>query len=281
MVDESPGSREPTVSDEREQVTGRGAVRHLPDTEPDETRDWLDSLSDVVEREGAARARFLLRKVLSHAGALDAGLPPLPSTDYVNTIPASAEPDYPGDEELERRLLAIVRWNAAAIVSRANRPELGVGGHMASYASAAELFEVGFNHFFKGKEGGAGDQIFFQGHSAPGVYARAFLEGRLTEANLDAFRQESKPEGLSSYPHPRLMPDFWEFPTVSMGLGPLNAIYQARFNQYLRHRDLADASGSRVWAFIGDGEMDEPEAQGALTVAGRERLGHRRFSVKS
>jgi pyruvate dehydrogenase E1 component len=260
------------VSDERNKVTAGGALDQLPDPDPDETRDWLDSLSDVVERQGARRARFLLRKVLAHAGALDVGLPPLPSSDYLNTIPAAAEPDYPGDEELEQRLLAIVRWNAAAIVSRANRPELGVGGHMASYASAAELFEVAFNHFFRGRDDGHGDQIFFQGHSAPGVYARAYLEGRLTEANLDAFRQESKPAGLSSYPHPRLMPEFWEFPTVSMGLGPLHAIYQARFNQYLRNRELVDTSGSRVWAFIGDGEMDEPESQGALTVAGREGL---------
>jgi pyruvate dehydrogenase E1 component len=265
------------VSDERDKVTAGGPLDQLPDPDPDQTREWLDSLSDVVEREGAGRARFLLRKVLTHADALDVGLPPLPSTDFVNTIPASAEPDYPGDEELERRLLSIVRWNAAAIVSRANRPELGVGGHMASFASAAELFEVGFNHFFQGKDGGAGDQIFFQGHSSPGVYARAFLEGRLTEANLDAFRQESKPESLSSYPHPRLMPDFWEFPTVSMGLGPLHAIYQARFNQYLNHRGLVDTTGSRVWAFIGDGEMDEPESQGALTVAGREALDNLTF----
>jgi pyruvate dehydrogenase E1 component len=265
------------VSDERVQVTAGGALDQLPDPDPDQTRDWLDSLSDVVEREGAARARFLLRKVLAHAGTLDVGLPSLPSTDYVNTIPPTAEPTYPGDEELEQRLLALVRWNAAAIVSRANRPELGVGGHMASFASAAELFEVAFNHFFRGKEGGAGDQIFFQGHSAPGVYARAYLEGRLTEVHLDAFRQESRPEGLSSYPHPRLMPDFWEFPTVSMGLGPLHAIYQARFNRYLQHREIADTTGSRVWAFLGDGEMDEPESQGALTVAGREVLDNLTF----
>ncbi|HEV3495809.1 MAG TPA: pyruvate dehydrogenase (acetyl-transferring), homodimeric type, partial [Actinomycetes bacterium] len=234
------------MSEEREKVTAGGALDQLPDPDPDETRDWLDSLNDVVERVGPGRARFLLRKVLGQAAALEVGLSALPSTDYVNTIPASAEPDYPGDEELERRLLAIVRWNAAAIVSRANRPELGVGGHMASFASAAELFEVGFNHFFKGKEGGAGDQIFFQGHSAPGVYARAFLEGRLTEENLDAFRQEGRPGGLSSYPHPRLMPRFWEFPTVSMGLSPLNAIYQARFNRYLQARGIKDTSRQRV-----------------------------------
>jgi pyruvate dehydrogenase E1 component len=270
------------VSEEREKVTAGGALEQLPDPDPDETRDWLDSLSDVVEREGPARARFLLRKVLSHAGTLEVGLPPLPSTDYLNTIPASAEPDYPGDEELERRLLAIVRWNAAAIVSRANRPELGVGGHMASFASAAELFEVGFNHFFRARgeprgAGEGGDLVFFQPHSAPGVYARAFLEGRLTEANLDAFRQESKPEGLSSYPHPRLMPEFWEFPTVSMGQRALNAIDQPRFNRLPKVRELVAPSVSRVYAFIGDGEMDEPEAQGALTVAGRERLDNLTF----
>jgi pyruvate dehydrogenase E1 component len=260
------------VSEERDKVTTGGTLDQLPDLDPEETRDWLDSLGDVVEREGAGRARYLLRRLLERAAGLDLGLSPLPVTDYVNTIPAAAEPDYPGDEGLERRLLAIVRWNAAAIVSRANRPELAVGGHMASFASAAELFEVGFNHFFRGKDAGHGDQIFFQGHSSPGVYARAFLEGRLTEAQLDGFRQESRPEGLSSYPHPRLMPDFWEFPTVSMGLGPLNAIYQARFNKYLANQGLADTSGSRVWAFVGDGEMDEPESQGALTVASRENL---------
>jgi pyruvate dehydrogenase E1 component len=260
------------VSEERDKVTTGGTLDQLPDLDPQETRDWLDSLDDVAEREGSGRARYLLRRLLERAAGLDLGLSPLPTTDYVNTIPASAEPDYPGDEELERRLLSIVRWNAAAIVSRANRPELAVGGHMASFASAAELFEVGFNHFFRGKDAGYGDQIFFQGHSSPGVYARAFLEGRLSEAQLDAFRQESKPEGLSSYPHPRLMPEFWEFPTVSMGLGPLNAIYQARFNKYLANQGLADTSGSRVWAFVGDGEMDEPESQGALTVASRENL---------
>ena len=267
------------MSDERDKVTTGGMLDQLPDHDPQETRDWLDSLSDLVEREGPGRARYLLRRVLEHAAGLRVGLPELPSTDYVNTIPAAAEPAYPGDEELERRLLAIVRWNAAAIVSRANRPALGVGGHMASYASAAELFEVGFNHFFRGKDGGPGDQVFFQGHSSPGVYARAFLEGRLTEEQLDAFRQEGKPGGIASYPHPRLMPDFWEFPTVSMGLGALNAIYQARFNKYLGNRGIADTSGSRVWAFLGDGEMDEPEAQGALTVAARDGLDNLTFVV--
>ncbi len=266
------------MSDHDDVTMGR-TLDQLPDPDPQETREWLDSLTDLVKREGADRARFLLRRVLEHAGSLDVGLPPLTSTDYVNTIPASVDAGYPGDEELERRLLSIVRWNAAAIVSRANKPELGLGGHMASYASAAELFEVGFNHFFHGKDGGPGDQVFFQGHSSPGVYARAFLEGRLTEEQLDRFRQEARPGGLSSYPHPRLMPEFWEFPTVSMGLGAINAIYQARFNQYLARRDIVDTGGSRVWAFLGDGEMDEPEAVGALSVAARDELDNLTFVV--
>ena len=266
------------MSDHNDVTTGR-ALDQLPDLDPQETRDWLDSLTDVVRREGAERARFLLRRVLDHAGSLDVGLPPTTSTDYVNTIPASAEPPFPGDEEVERRLLSIVRWNAAAIVSRANKPELGLGGHMASYASAAELFEVGFSHFFRGKDQGNGDQVFFQGHSSPGVYARAFLEGRLSEEQLDLFRQETTPGGLSSYPHPRLMPEFWEFPTVSMGLGAINAIYQARFSRYLQRRGIVDTSGSRVWAFLGDGEMDEPEAVGALGVAARDELDNLTFVI--
>jgi pyruvate dehydrogenase E1 component len=266
------------VSDHDEVTTGR-TLDQVPDPDPQETGDWLASLSDVVQREGPHRARFLLRRVLEHAGSLELGMPALTSSDYVNTIPASAEAPFPGDEELERRLLAIVRWNAAAIVSRANKPKLALGGHMASYASAAELFEIGFNHFFKGKDDGPGDQIYFQGHSSPGVYARAFLEGRLSEQQLDRFRQEAMPGGLSSYPHPRLMPEFWEFPTVSMGLGAINAIYQARFNKYLSRRGLVDTSGSRVWAFLGDGEMDEPEAVGALGVAARDELDHLTFVI--
>ena len=268
-----------TVSDQDEVITG-GMLDQLPDPDPQGTREWLDSLSDVVAREGAARARFLLRRVLEHAATLNVGLAPPPSTDYLNTIPASAEPDYPGDEALEQRLLSMVRWNAAAIVSRANRPELALGGHMASYASAAELFEVGFNHFFRGRDGDhPGDQVFFQGHSSPGVYARAFLEGRLSEQQLDRFRQEAAPGGLSSYPHPRLMPTFWELPTVSMGLGAINAIYQARFNKYLARRGLANSGESHVWAFLGDGEMDEPEAAGALTVAARDELDNLTFVI--
>jgi pyruvate dehydrogenase E1 component len=271
-----PGSK--TVSDHNDVTTGR-TLDQLPDPDPRETMDWLDSLTDVVKREGSDRARFLLRRVLEHAGSLDVDLSPLISSDYVNTIPSSADAAFPGNEEVERRLLAIVRWNAAAIVSRANKPELGLGGHMASYASAAELFEVGFNHFFRGKDGGHGDQVFFQGHSSPGVYARAFLEGRLSEEQLDRFRQETRPGGLPSYPHPRLMPEFWEFPTVSMGLGAINAIYQARFNRYLGRRGIVDSDGSRVWAFLGDGEMDEPEAVGALSVAARDELDNLTFVI--
>jgi pyruvate dehydrogenase E1 component len=267
------------VSDQ-DNVTGAGMLRQAPDADPEETGEWLDSLDAVVEREGPERAAYLLRRVLRRAGELRVGLPEVPSTAYVNTIPADAEPDYPGDEELERRLVNIVRWNAAAIVSRANRPEFALGGHMASFASAAELYEVGFNHFFHGRDGDhPGDQVFFQGHSSPGIYARAFLEGRLSEEQLDLFRQESPPGGLPSYPHPRLMPEFWEFPTVSMGLGAINAIYQARFNKYLANQGIGDSASSRVWAFLGDGEMDEPEAQGALTVAGRDRLDNLTFVV--
>src|SRR5437763_765619 len=210
------------------------------------------------------------------------GVPPLTTTDYINTIPPEREPWFPGDEYVERRIRAYVRWNAASMVHRAQRPEIGVGGHISTYASAASLYEVGFNHFFRGKDHpGGGDQIYFQGHASPGIYARAYLEGRLTEDQLDGFRQEvSHPGGgLSSYPHPRLMPDFWEFPTVSMGLGPLNAIYQARFNRYLHDRGIKDTSDQHVWAFLGDGEMDEPESLGAIGLAAREELDNLTFVI--
>src|SRR5690348_6880584 len=221
-------------------------------------------------------------RLLERAREQQVGVPGLRSTDYINTIPPEREPWFPGDEYVERRIRAYIRWNAAVMVSRANRPGLGVGGHIATYASAASLYEVGFNHFFRGKDHGeSGDQVFFQGHAAPGIYARAFLEGRLTEHQLNGFRQElSTPGGgLPSYPHPRLMPDFWEFPTVSMGLGALNAIYQARFNQYLLAREIADTSRSHVWAFLGDGEMDEPEALGAISLASREELDNLTFVI--
>src|SRR5881296_3829536 len=253
----------------------------LPDIDPQETQEWIESLDALVKASGGDRARFVLYKLLKRARMLHVGLPPLTQTRYINTISPEQEPYFPGDEEMELHIRRIIRWNAVAMVVRANHHFEGIGGHLATYASAASLYEVGFNLFFRGKDDGAsGDQIFFQGHAAPGIYARAFVEGRLTEAQLDHFRREAAPgEGLSSYPHPRLMPEFWEFPTVSMGLGPLAAIYQARFNRYLQHRGIKDTSGSRVWAFVGDGECDEPEALGALHVAAREGLDNLTFVV--
>jgi pyruvate dehydrogenase E1 component len=253
--------------------------RQLPDAEPQETAEWLDALEQVVLTEGKERAQFLLRKVLKKSRLMRVGLPELVQTPYINTISPEQEPPFPGDEEMELRIRRIIRWNAVAMVIRANHHYPGIGGHLATYASSASLYEVGFNHFFRGKDAGPGDQIFYQGHAAPGMYARAFLEGRLTEAHLDRFRREANGDGLSSYPHPRLMPDFWEFPTVSMGLGPINAIYQARFNRYLHNRGVADTSQSKVWAFLGDGETDEPEALGALSLASREGLDNLIFVV--
>jgi pyruvate dehydrogenase E1 component len=253
----------------------------LPDIDPAETQEWLESFDQLVAQEGESRARFLVYKLLKRARQLHVGLPPLTQTRYINTISPEQEPFFPGDEAIEHRIRRIVRWNAVAMVLRANNRFPGIGGHLATYASAASLYEVGFNHFFKGKDGDSvGDQIFYQGHAAPGMYARAFLEGRLSEDQLDHFRRESVPgAGLSSYPHPRLMPDFWEFPTVSMGLGPISAIYQARYNRYLQNRGLMDTSQSRVWAFLGDGETDEPESLGALHVAAREGLDNLTFVV--
>src|SRR5947208_473030 len=245
----------------------------LPDIDPQETEEWLDSLEQVVEDEGENRARFLMFKLLKRARQLHVGLPPLTQTRYINTISPEQEPFFPGDEQLELRIRRIIRWNAVAMVLRSNSQFPGIGGHLSTYASSASLYEVDFNHFFRGKDAdGGGDQVYYQGHAAPGMYARAFLEGRLTEEQLDHFRREVSGKGLSSYPHPRLMPEFWEFPTVSMGLGPLAAIYQARFNRYLQNRGMKDTSGQRVWAFLGDGEMDEPEALAGLSLAARENL---------
>ncbi|HEY7598445.1 MAG TPA: pyruvate dehydrogenase (acetyl-transferring), homodimeric type, partial [Candidatus Limnocylindrales bacterium] len=255
--------------------------RQLPDRDQAETRDWVESLDSVVADAGRGRAQFILYRLLKRARQLNIGLPPLTQTRYINTISPEQEPDFPGDEEMERRIRRLIRWNAVAMVLRANNHAPGIGGHLATYASAATLYEVGFNHFFRGKDAdGGGDQVFYQGHAAPGIYARAFLEGRLTEDQLDHFRQEVvRGQGLSSYPHPRLMPDFWEFPTVSMGLGPLAAVYQARFNRYLAHRGIKDTSHNRVWAFLGDGETDEPEAMGSLSIAAREGLDNLTFVV--
>jgi pyruvate dehydrogenase E1 component len=268
---------------QRYSIISDGLPTQLPDIDPDETREWVDSFDSVTRTRGRGRARYLMLRLLERAREQQVGVPGLRSTDYINTIPPEREPWFPGDEYVERRIRAYIRWNAAIMVSRANRPGgAGVGGHIATYASAASLYEVGFNHFFRGKDHGeSGDQVFFQGHAAPGIYARAFLEGRLTESQLDGFRQEQSHRGggLPSYPHPRLMPDFWEFPTVSMGLGPLNAIYQARFNRYLLARELHDTSRSHVWAFLGDGEMDEPEALGAIGLAAREELDNLTFVI--
>ncbi|NJC70956.1 pyruvate dehydrogenase (acetyl-transferring), homodimeric type [Planosporangium thailandense] len=271
------------MSTERKRpVISDGLPSQLPDIDPDETNEWVESLDGVVDERGAKRARYIMLRLLERAREHQVGVPPLTTTDYINTIPPEREPWFPGDEYVERRIRAYIRWNAAMLVHRAQRPEIGVGGHISTYASAASLYEVGFNHFFRGKEHpGGGDQIYFQGHASPGIYARAFMEGRLSADRLDGFRQElSHPGGgLPSYPHPRLMPDFWEFPTVSMGLGPLNAIYQARFNRYLHHRGIKDTSQQHVWAFLGDGEMDEVESLGQIGAAAREELDNLTFVI--
>ncbi|WP_406001307.1 pyruvate dehydrogenase (acetyl-transferring), homodimeric type [Streptomyces sp. NBC_00829] len=250
----------------------------LPDRDAEETAEWAASLDAVAQHAGPHRAAYLMRRTLHHAERAGVPVPRLLETDYVNTIPTSAEPGLDGDEAMESRITAWNRWNAAAMVTRGSR--FGVGGHIATFASAAWLYETGFNHFFRGKEGdGSGDQLYIQGHASPGIYARAFLDGRLSEQQLDNFRQESGGNGLPSYPHPRRLPWLWEFPTVSMGLGPLSAIYQARFNRYLHHRGIKDTANSHVWAFLGDGEMDEPESTAALGLAAREQLDNLTFVI--
>nr|WP_052021238.1 pyruvate dehydrogenase (acetyl-transferring), homodimeric type [Actinokineospora spheciospongiae] len=269
---------------ERVRVIRDGLAAHLPDIDPEETSEWLESFDAALAEGGQQRARYLMLRLLERARESHVGVPSLTSTDYVNTIATDREPWFPGDEEVERRYRAWIRWNAAMTVHRAQRPGVGVGGHISTYASSAALYEVGFNHFFRGKNHpGGGDHIYVQGHASPGIYARAFLEGRLSTDQLDGFRQELSHAGpgggLPSYPHPRLMPDFWEFPTVSMGLGPMNAIYQARFNRYLRDRGIKDTSDQRVWAFLGDGEMDEPESRGLIHVAANEQLDNLTFVI--
>jgi pyruvate dehydrogenase E1 component len=256
-----------------------GLPASYPDIDEAETTEWLQSFDAVVDAHGKERGRFLLLKVLERARQQNIGIPSLTTTDYINSIPPEREPRFPGDEHIERRIRHHIRWNAAVMVHRTN-VERGTGGHIGSYASAASLYEVGFNHFFRGRDhAGGGDQIYFQGHASPGIYARAYLEGRLSEERLDRFRAEVEPGGLSSYPHPRLMPDFWEFPTVSMGLGPINAIYQARYNRYLHNRNIKDTSDQHVWFFGGDGETAEPETLGALAVASREGLDNLTFVI--
>jgi len=248
-----------------------------PDADPAETREWLEAFDALVAAEGRERATFLLRRLLDHARVRRVPLPPVLNTPYKNSIALAQQPQFPGNLELEQRLSSIVRWNALAMVVRANRAHAELGGHIASYASAADLFEVGFNHFFRG--GAQGDLVYFQPHSAPGVYARAFLEGRLSESQLDHYRRECEGKGLSSYCHPYLMPQFWQFPTGSMGLGPINAIYAARFMRYLEHRNLQQTGARKVWAFVGDGEMDEPESLAGLSLAAREGLDNLIFVV--
>ena len=254
------------------------------DKDPQETQEWIDSLTALADHAGRGRAREIMQSLLRRSHELQLNVPLVPTTDYINTIAPEDEPVFPGDEQLERTYRAWMRWNAAIMVHRAQRPGVSVGGHISSFASSASLYEVGFNHFFKGHDHPAGaDQIFVQGHASPGPYARAFLEGRLSEADLDAFRQEkSRPgRGIPSYPHPRLMPDFWQFPTVSMGLGPINAIYQAQFNRYLQGRGFKDTSEQHVWAFLGDGELDEVESRGALQLAANDKLDNLTFVVNA
>ncbi|RSM60211.1 pyruvate dehydrogenase (acetyl-transferring), homodimeric type [Actinoplanes sp. ATCC 53533] len=274
------------ATERKRPVISDGLPSQLPDIDPEETSEWVESLDGVIDEGGAKRARYVMLRLLERARERQVGVPPLTSTDYINTISPEQEPWFPGDEFVERRIRAYIRWNAAMLVHRAQRPEIGVGGHISTYASSASLYEVGMNHFFRGKEHpGGGDHIFFQGHASPGMYARAYLEGRLSENDLDGFRQELSHKAangggsLPSYPHPRLMNNFWEFPTVSMGLGPLNAIYQARYNRYLHNRGIKDTSQQHVWAFLGDGEMDEVESLGAIGVAAREELDNLTFVI--
>src|SRR6478609_10646417 len=256
----------------------RDMLKH--DIDPQETREWLEALDAVLDNDGPDRAQQLLERVVGHAQLTGAAPSPAGTTPYINTIPPQHEPEYPVDEELERRVRSMMRWNAIAMVLRANKESSELGGHIASYQSAAVLYEIGFNHFWHApSDEHGGDLVYMQGHSSPGIYARAFMEGRLTAEQLDGFRQEVSRVGVSSYPHPWLMPDFWQFPTVSMGIGPIMAIYQARFMKYLQGREIADTSGRKVWAFLGDGETDEPESLGSISLAGREHLDNLIFVV--
>jgi pyruvate dehydrogenase E1 component len=252
----------------------------IPDIDNQETQEWLDALNAVIETEGVERAHFLIESMIDQARRSGANLPYNATTAYLNTIPTHLQQRHPGNPDMERRIRALIRWNAVMTVLRANEKSPGVGGHIASFQSAATLYDVGFNHFFRAaNDKFQGDLIYFQGHSSPGVYARAYLEGRISEEQLSNFRMETGGKGLSSYPHPWLMPDFWQFPTVSMGLGPIMGIYQARFLKYLHDRGIADTSDRKVWVFCGDGEMDEPESLGAISLASREKLDNLIFVV--
>ncbi|HLD14631.1 MAG TPA: pyruvate dehydrogenase (acetyl-transferring), homodimeric type, partial [Burkholderiales bacterium] len=259
------------------------AIPSLPvptDTDAQETREWLDALSAVIQQEGPERAHYLIEKQIELARAAGVNVAYSANTAYVNTIPPDQEVRSPGDHRLEDRIRSYVRWNALAMVLRANKGDSNLGGHISSFASAATLYDVGFNHFWRAPtEQQGGDMVYMQGHSSPGIYARAFMLGRLTEEQMDHFRREVDGKGLSSYPHPWLMPDFWQFPTVSMGLGPIMAIYQARFMKYLHDRGIANTENRKVWCFVGDGEVDEPETLGAIGMAARENLDNLLFVV--
>ena len=256
------------------------SAREMGDLDPVETAEWQDALKAVKQYRGAERANYLVNALVGEARRDGVYLPGSLTTAYCNTIPPEREERSPGDRAIEHRLRSIIRWNALAIILRANKESSELGGHIASFQSAATLYDIGFGHFWHAPtDTHGGDLLFIQGHSAPGIYARAFLEGRLTEEQLLNYRQETAGKGLSSYPHPWLMPDFWQFPTVSMGLGPLMAIYQARFLKYLDGRGLAKTENRKVWAFLGDGECDEPESLGALSLAGRERLDNLIFVI--
>ncbi len=271
-------TEEVLAAGELQPTTQAGSV----DTDPSETAEWLGSIDYVLRSKGPERAQYLLEKLRERTAREGVQLSTDATTPYINSIPASKQPAYPGDREMERRIKSIIRWNAMAMVTRANKKFDGLGGHISTFASSATLYEVAFNHFFRGRgeDGYSGDIVYFQGHASPGMYSRAFLEGRLSEDNLDHFRRELRDtKGLSSYPHPWLMPQFWEYPTVSMGLGPIMAIYQARFNKYLKDRGFKDTSKQKVWAFLGDGECDEPESLGAITLASRERLDNLVFVI--
>ena len=279
----APSREKDSVSaHEKPQPVGLNLPRHAEDPDPEETREWLDSVDDLVDSRGRERATDVLQNVIQQARHRDVALPESLTTDYINTIPVADQPEYPGNRELEKRIRNIIRWNAAMVVHRAQAPGVGVGGHLSSYASIATMYEVGFNHFFRGRQHpGGGDHVFFQGHASPGIYARAFMLGRLTEEQMDGFRQEKSKgkDGMPSYPHPRSMPDFWEFPTVSMGIGPVNAIEQASLDRYLQNRGIKDTSEQHTWAFLGDGEMDEVESRGALHIAAKEHLDNLTFVV--
>ncbi len=250
------------------------------DLDPEETLEWVESITAIIEHEGVERAQYLLERLSSKVTETGAQLPYAINTPYRNTIPVENESRMPGDLFMERGLRSLIRWNAMAMVMRANLKDGTLGGHISSFQSSATLYDVGFNYFFRARtDSHQGDLVYIQGHTAPGIYARSYLEGRISEEQLDKFRQEVGGDGLSSYPHPWLMPDYWQFPTVSMGLGPLQAIYQARVMKYLDHRELVEAKDRKVWCFVGDGEMDEPESQGAISLAGREKLDNLIFVI--